>query len=39
VLKDECGHILIGRKIEVEVVDAKPHCLIGKQVKTINYES
>ncbi len=39
VLKDECGHILLGRKIEVEVVDAKPHCLIGKQVKTINYES
>ncbi|MCL7389903.1 MAG: tRNA (N(6)-L-threonylcarbamoyladenosine(37)-C(2))-methylthiotransferase [Thaumarchaeota archaeon] len=39
VLKDECGYILLGRKIEVEVVDAKPHCLIGKQVKTINYES
>jgi len=40
VLKDECGHILLGRKIEVEVVDAKPHCLIGKHVKTINnYES
>jgi len=40
VLKDECGHTLLGRKIEVEVVDAKPHCLIGKHVKTINnYES
>lgn len=39
VLTHECGHILLGRKIEVEVVDAKPHCLIGKLVKILDEES
>lgn len=39
VLKDECGHILLGKKIEVEIIDAKPHCLIGRLNKSINHES
>jgi len=38
VLRDNCGHILLGRKVEVEVIDAKPYCLIGRLIKILDRE-
>ncbi len=39
VLKNECSHSLLGKKVEIEIVDARPHCLIGKLVRTLDKES
>lgn len=38
VLKNECGHTLLGKRVEVEIVDARPHCLIGKLRRILNEE-
>ncbi|MCS7126346.1 MAG: tRNA (N(6)-L-threonylcarbamoyladenosine(37)-C(2))-methylthiotransferase [Aigarchaeota archaeon] len=38
VLREECGRLLLGRWVEVEIVDARPYCLIGRLERIIDKE-